>query len=303
MNNNKVPVLLLIFNRPETTARVFAKIKKYRPKKLFIAADGPRSNKVDESEKCEKARKITGNIDWPCEVKRLYRNKNLGCKLAISGAIDWFFDSVEEGIILEDDCLPGKFFFRFCEEILDKYRNVENVYHVGTNNFQPVQRQLKNSYYFSKYSHVWGWATWRRAWKHYDVNMKSWPEIKKSRILVKFWNSFWEKQYWQTIFDATYSGKIDTWDYQWLYTTWVNDAFSIIPGVNLVQNIGFGNNSTHITVRSKSLEIKAGEVIFPLKHSKKLIRNLECDNYTTRKIFHAEPVTVMAFKAKYFLDK
>jgi hypothetical protein len=187
--------------------------------------------------------------------------------------------------------------------MLEKYKKVENVYHVGTNNFQPGYRQRKNSYYFSKYSHIWGWGSWRRAWKHYDVNMKSWPEIKRKGSLNKFWNSFWEKQYWQTIFDATYSGKINTWDYQWLYTTWINSAFSISPGVNLVQNIGFNKDSTHTTVRSKSLELKAKEMVFPLSYPKKLIRKQEFDNYETKNNYHAEPITVMALKIKFFLEK
>jgi len=295
-------ILLLIFNRLETTKKVFSEIRKVKPKKLFIAADGPREEKREEKRKCEEVRKITENINWQCEVKRLYRNKNLGCKRAVSSAIDWFFENVDSGIILEDDCLPNASFFRFCQEMLRKYKEENKIFHIGGDNFQPLRRQHKNSYYFSKYTHIWGWATWRRAWKYYDVNMKSWPEIKRKGSLNKFWKFYWEKQYWKTIFDATYSGKIDTWDYQWLYTAWVNNALSIIPGVNLVRNIGFRSDSTHTSGKSKSFEIKTREMEFPLKHPKSLIENLKGDNYTTRKNFQAKPITVIALKTKYFLD-
>jgi hypothetical protein len=299
----KTPVLFLIFNRPGTTQKVFDEIRKAKPVRLYIAADGPRKNVVGERRKCEEARAVTKKIDWSCVVKRLYRKNNLGCKFAVSSAIDWFFDNVKEGIILEDDCVPSPSFFQFCEDMLKRYKNNTRIFHIGGDNFQPHSKQFANSYYFSKYSHVWGWASWRRAWKHYDVNMKSWPVVKKNGDLKKYWTSFWEKQYWKTIFDATYSGKIDTWDYQWLYTNWVNDALSIVPGVNLVKNIGFDNNATHMTIRSKSLELETERLTFPLKPPKEFANKSGFDNYTTKTNFHAEPLTVMALKVKYFLEK
>ncbi|MGA2910816.1 MAG: hypothetical protein ABSE04_03415 [Candidatus Microgenomates bacterium] len=303
MKLNKVPVLFLIFNRPDTTKKIFTEIRRYKPEQLFIAADGPRKNKLGEGIKCEDARRVTEKIDWPCKVKRLYRDKNLGCRKAVSSAIDWFFDNVKAGLILEDDCFPGKSFFKFCELMLRKYENNSEVFHIGANNFQPRRTQFANGYYFSKYPHVWGWATWRRAWKHYDVGIKSWPSVKKKGILKKYWNNFWERIYWETIFDATYSDKIDTWDYQWLYTTWINNALSIVPGVNLVQNIGFNIESTHTSRRSILFEKKAREMAFPLKVPKNNVKNLMFDNYEAIKNFHAEPLTITVLKARYFLDK
>jgi hypothetical protein len=299
----KAPVLFLIFNRPDTTRKVFDEIRKAKPAKLYIAADGPRVNVVGEKRKCEEAREVTEKIDWPCKVMRLYRNKNLGCKLAVSGAIDWFFKNIDKGIILEDDCLPSPSFFEFCDEMLIKYENNTRIFHIGGDNFQPHSKQFANGYYFSKYSHVWGWATWRRAWKNYDVKMKNWPFVKKRGVFKKYWNSFWEKMYWETIFDATYSGKIDTWDYQWLYTNWVKNALSIVPGVNLVKNIGFDNNATHMTIRSKSLAVETERLSFPLKPPGGFINKSEYDSYTTKTNFHAEPLTVMVLKAKYLLGK
>lgn len=174
-----VPVLLLIFNRPDTTQRVFHEIRGASPLQLFISADGPRENKPGEFEKCQITRDIVRQVDWDCEVYTNFRDKNLGCKIAVSSAIDWFFENVEEGIILEDDCLPSFSFFRFCEELLEKYRDDERIMQIGGTNLLSEWQRSDDSYYFSKYGAIWGWATWRRAWQYYDVNMKLWPEVKK----------------------------------------------------------------------------------------------------------------------------
>ena len=153
-----IPILFLVFNRPETTALVFQEIRKVRPQQLFVAADGPRPDRTGEAEKCAEVKKIVAAVDWPCEVKTLFRDNNLGCRVAVSSAINWFFENVEEGIILEDDCLPHPDFFRFCNELLDYYRNDERIMHIGGNNFQFVNKYGKSSYYFSHYAHIWGWA-------------------------------------------------------------------------------------------------------------------------------------------------
>jgi len=287
MNNKKkfdTPVLFIIFNRPETTKKVFEAIRKYKPSKLFVAADGPREGKLGEQERCEEARKITEQIDWPCEVKRLYRKKNLGCKLAVSGAITWFFENVEEGIILEDDCLPNPSFFTFCEQMLELYRNDKKVMCISGDNFLPTQMQKGNGYYFSKYIHIWGWATWRRAWKNYDVNIKDWPEVKKKGIINKYFDSFLEKTYWQTLFGAVYRGKINTWDYQFVYHVWRNSGFSVAVGVNLVKNVGFTKGATHLNTNPRLLLDNDVEIV---KEPKPLGRKFSdlAERYTKEHIF------------------
>ncbi len=293
----KIPILFLVFNRPNTTSKVFTEIRRAKPKILFIAADGPRENISGEKEKCGEVRKITEKIDWNCEVKRLYREKNLGCRKAVSSAIDWFFEHVDEGIILEDDCLPDPTFFRFCEEMLEKYCNNRKIMHIGGNNFQKSENKNNNSYYFSKYSHIWGWATWRRAWRKYRVNMSDWPKFKSEGRLNHKFRNFTEKFYWHTIFDAVYKGKIDTWDYQWLYTVWKNEGLCINPGVNLVENIGFGTDATHTAIRK--IEIERQKIRFPLNHQKKIEVNADFDRYTSNNNFKHDLIALVYLKLIY----
>ena len=240
----KTPILFLVFNRPDTTELVWQEIKKQKPTKLFIAADGPRKGNQKDKQRCKQVKEVVKQIDWECEVKRLYRKKNLGCKTAISSAINWFFDNVKKGIILEDDCLPDPSFFKFTEALLKKYKNNKKILHISGNNFHPHSKD-KNDYYFSKYPHIWGWGTWRRAWKKYKVEINSWPKFKKSNHFKKYFSNYSEKIYWHGIFDLVYQNKIDTWDYQWLYCCWQHDGLSITPKYNLVRNIGFGKQATH----------------------------------------------------------
>lgn len=236
------PVLFLIFNRPELTFRVFEEIRKAQPQQLFIAADGPREGKEGEAGKCEQARSIVNKIDWKCEVKTLFRDKNLGCQDAVSSAITWFFDNVVEGIILEDDCLPDQSFFTFCETLLEKYRDNEKIMHIGGNNFQDGIKRGNASYYFSIHPHQWGWATWNRAWNRYNININGLENFKKTQTIFKhpaIVSFNMEK------LEKTLNGEINTWDYQWFYTIWKNNGITIVPNVNLVTNIGFGENATH----------------------------------------------------------
>ena len=231
------PILFLIFNRPETEQRVFEVIKKIKPAELYIAADGPRKGKESENEKCLRARKIIDNgIDWKCNVHKLYRVENLGCKIAVSSAIDWFFDNVDEGIILEDDCLPDPSFFAYCSELLKKYRYESNVMHIGSNNFQDGINRGDGSYYFSKYSHIWGWATWGRAWKKYSINTIVDRERYLNSVNTKFSNIL-EKIYWESLFWCVNHNLLNTWDIQWLFSIWLNNGICISPNKNLVINI------------------------------------------------------------------
>lgn len=186
------PILFLIFNRPDTTRIVFKRIREIRPSKLYVAADAPRANKLGEAELCMETRAIIKDIDWPCELKTLFRDENLGCKLSVSGALDWFFENEECGIILEDDCLPDLTFFSFCKELLERYKDDDRIGHIGGNCFLPGQIAKELSYDFCSITHIWGWATWRRVWKNMDVQFHFWEEHKnrRSSLFRNLWRKF-----------------------------------------------------------------------------------------------------------------
>ena len=263
----KAPVLFLIFNRPDTTQRVFDAIRQAKPARLFVAADGPREDRHGEAEKCTQARSIIGNIDWDCEVVTRFREKNLGCRKAVSSAIDWFFENVEEGIILEDDCLPSRSFFMYCDELLAHYRDDTKVMQIcGSNYFKGFETREK-SYFFSRFGPIWGWASWRRAWGYYDVDMRLWPEIKKNKVSKNFYESKDEELNRIAVYDKTFSGEIDTWDYQWSFAKMINAGLSIIPSVNLIANIGFSSEATHTSDPSDPFSnMESKNLSFPLSH-------------------------------------
>ena len=274
------PVLFLIFNRPDTTQQVFNSIKKAKPKQLFVAADGPREKKEGEKEKCEQARKVIEQVNWDCEVKTLFRDRNLGCKIGVSSAINWFFENVEEGIILEDDCLPSQSFFWFCQELLEHYRNDTRVMHISGNNFQFGRKIGNASYYFSIFGLIWGWATWKRAWRYYDVKMKTYSQFKDEGQIKNIFYNKKMQHYYKKIFDKVYKEKIDTWDYQWLYSRLLNQGISIHPNVNLVQNIGFGIDASHTKNGDNKIRNNlAKNLQFPLNHSIFKLVNKNADEY------------------------
>lgn len=253
-------VLFLVFNRPDTTKQVFEAIRQAQPPRLYVAADGPRANREGEAERAEQVRKIATSVDWPCEVKTLFRNENLGCKRAVSEGIDWFFENEEQGIILEDDCLPHPDFFIFCETLLNRYVTDERVWVVTGDNFQDGQRHGSGSYYFSRYNHVWGWASWRRAWTKRDMEIQFWPEWKKSPEWKAWLPNKVENKYWADIFDQMYRNEIDTWDYPWTASVWFHGGLTATPNVNLVSNIGFGADATHTTGNSSMSRIKTASI-------------------------------------------
>lgn len=282
----KKPVLFLIFNRPDTTKKVLEAIRAYEPAELFIAADGPRSHKEGEKALCEEVRRmVCSNVDWDCNVHTLFREENLGCKYAVSGAIDWFFSQVEEGIVLEDDCLPSGDFFRFCEEMLSRYRSDESVMHITGNNFQDGMIRGKADYYFSRISHIWGWASWRRAWQFYDVEMKDFPDYFRKR---KFLSLFPDRKYMQWRFLLIFfrvwqnSPYFNTWDWQWTYTLIRKEAFAVVPNVNLVSNIG--GTATH-PVEQELCCRPCGSLPEILCHPAEKQLDHEADRYTFFKVF------------------
>ncbi|MEM6804755.1 MAG: hypothetical protein AAF696_25380, partial [Bacteroidota bacterium] len=215
---NCPPVLFLVFNRPDVTKRVFDAIKAAKPKRLYVAADGPRSHKAGEAQKVEEVRRITSQIDWDCELFSLFRDENLGCKLAVSSAINWFFEQEEAGIILEDDCLPDPSFFDFCAEMLEHYKDENRVMKITGSNFIGQHfKQNQYSYFFSHYTHVWGWASWRRAWKHFTLEMTDYEELKDNGMLASSFSSKDEENYFWNEWERTRAGILDSWAYRWGY--------------------------------------------------------------------------------------
>lgn len=264
-----VPILLIIFNRPDITARVFAEIKKIKPSRLFIVADGPRPDLAGDLDRCASARKVVEDgIDWECEVHKLFFDDNHGCGRAPFLGIDWFFKNVEEGIILEDDCLPHHSFFTFCQELLEKYRHEPKVMMISGDNFQNGVKRGENSYYFSRYNHTWGWASWRRAWQFYDFDMKVFSNFKEKNIIENIWSKKTVQNYWLNIFKNAYkNNNKDFWDHQWTFAIWNQDGVACLPNVNLISNIGFGIEATHTFLKKKAIMAKPlREMKFPLIH-------------------------------------
>lgn len=262
----KSPILFIVFNRPESTKRVFEQIRQARPAKLFVAADGPRKDRPAEAEICTLVRDIATNVDWPCDVTTLFRPDNLGCKWAVSGAIDWFFENVEQGIILEDDCIPVQSFFRYCDELLERYASDTSIAQICGSSFVPGAAG-DYSYYFTNYPDIWGWATWRRAWALADIHMSDWPSwrdrggLKKVHGRSPALNSIWHD-----IFEKTYAGEVDTWDFQWTFACWRQNLKSVKPSHMQIENIGFDQNATHTGCVVPDYVTAPIQLDFPLRH-------------------------------------
>lgn len=284
--NKKIttPVLFLIFNRPDTTELVFNAIRKAKPSKLYIAADGPRLDKIGETEKCESVHKIVSQIDWDCEVKTLFRKNNLGCKTAVSQAIKWFFDNEEMGIILEDDCLPNSSFFPFCQELLEKYKDNDQIFMISGDNFNR-EKIGEADYYFSRIPNIWGWATWKRAWQKYDISMSFFDDFKKENKIENIWSRKNVQNYWLEIFERTKRSEIDAWDYQLAFCIFSNEGFCISPNQNLVSNIGFfeGGGFTNTLIKDKRVSsLPRPELQFPIKHPNDISYSEENDLYKNK---------------------
>lgn len=274
--DNIAPVLFLIFNRPEITREAFNNIKIVKPKYFFIAADGPRNNSPEDSLLCEQTRKIVDEIDWDCEVKTLFREKNLGLRMAVSGAITWFFEHVEQGIILEDDICPSKSFFSFATEMLNKYKYDQRIFAISGTNYHNISDEIDGSYYFSKYPSSHGWATWKRSWKLYD-DFTGWEKIKNSSRINLLFPDKVEKEFWTSIFDKVKQKKIDSWAYIWNYSCFMNSGLNIIPRKNLVKNIGHGETATHTKSKRSSVFTLGTYEINEISHPSAIIRNVHLD--------------------------
>lgn len=281
----QLPVVFVVFNRPEHTEQTFAAIRRQRPPVLFVVADGPRSEVASDAERCAKVRKIVGRVDWPCEVHRNYSDVNLGLKKRISSGLDWVFRKVESAAILEDDCLAHPDFFRFCEVLLMRYRGDERVAVVTGNNFQAGRWRGQAAYYFSKYNHCWGWATWRRAWCKYQGNLCFWPAFRDSSRWRELASSADERAYWNEIFDRVYAGDIESWAYPWTASVWFHGGLTATPNVNLVSNIGFGVDSTHTTSTGSPLSAVPTRDIGRITHPASIAADTLADQYTFATVY------------------
>jgi hypothetical protein len=280
-------VVFILYDRPVLTERVFAEIRKARPERLFVVADGPHLGKPNDADRVAASRAAVDSVDWPCEVSRNYSDINLGCMRRVSTGLDWVFSQVDEAIILEDDCVPHPDFFRFCTELLDRYRRDQRVGHIGAVNFDRVKSRTEYSYFFSRYPSIWGWATWRRAWQQYDVNMTLWPRLRASGWHCNVFPTRGEARYFEQLWDDLVEARLDAWGGRWVFSRLVHGTVSIRPCVNLVSNIGFGNASeaSHTTFQHFVGNFPVQPLSWPLKHPPRLIQNEQSDRGYARIFF------------------
>jgi len=270
------PVLYLVFNRLDVVKETFLEIQKAKPFQLFVACDGPRNS--SGKKKTDAVKKyILDNINWKCEVKTLFRKKNLGCKYAVSGAIDWFFENVEQGIIIEDDCLPNQSFFRFCQEMLEKYKDNDKIASITGQNMVH-NTNIRDSFTFSKYSFIWGWATWRDSWKDYNVDIENFEKIKEE---LRGTLSFIEILRLKKVVKDLLLGKTNTWDVQWSLLNLIRKSLCIVPRGNLIENLGLeGKTYTHTKPNyfdKLFLFHKRVEMRFPLEFPKEIVSDKKFD--------------------------
>jgi hypothetical protein len=264
----RTPVAFLIYNRPEMTARTFERIAAARPPALLVVADGPRADKAGDAERCAQARAIAAHIDWPCDLLTDFADADLGCRQRVSTGLDWVFRTVPRAIILEDDCVPDASFFRYCDEMLERYRDDQRVMMVsGFNPAAPWKSELQ-SYHFSYCGSIWGWASWRRAWRFYDSTMRAWDD-DQARQRVR--DTFAEPALYEgrlSAYEKVHAGAIDTWDMQWSFARIIQSGLSVVPAQNLIQNIGFGTEATHTRRDTAGIgAIASGSLGFPLRHN------------------------------------
>jgi hypothetical protein len=264
----ETPVALVIFKRPDRTKLVFDRIRQARPRRLFLIADGPRAGNAEERLGCEQARAVVEEVDWPCEVTRDFADGNIGLKLRLPSGLDGVFRQVERAIVLEDDCLPDESFFRFCDELLERYASDERIMHVAGSQLLHQPPASSASYHFSRYVHIWGWATWRRAWRRFDVELREWLDLDRAEREARLQSMFTdesERRYWRYVWDN--SGEIENWDAQWSYAVLAQRGLAANPNRNLISNIGFGEDATNAIEDPLGIAARPLEGIgFPLRH-------------------------------------
>ena len=286
----RTPVVFVIFNRPDTTSRVFEAVRKVQPERLLVVADGPRPDRQNEDILVAETRAIVDRVDWPCELLKDYSDRNLGCNQRIASGLNWAFSQVDEAIILEDDCLPDPTFFSYCSELLERYRQDQRVMTISGANFLDVRHEAPYSYYFSKFTHLWGWASWRRAWAKFDLTLEAWPDFACGGGLRSIADNVAEEYYWTRLFERSWRGAYNSWDFAWMLSCWLDSGLAIVPNVNLVSNIGFGVNGTHAKTADNPLACRPTRRLENLKHPPNVVRNAPADSCTFRKCYYRETV-------------
>lgn len=274
-----VPILLLAWRRPDKIRRLICALRDIKPSTLYLFCDGPR-NESDNRLVHQVRNILSSHIDWPCHRSTYFSETHLGCSSGVSTAISWFFTHVPAGIILEDDCIPSASFFPYCQELLSKYHADTRIWCISGSNFQKNTLPLDTSYYFSRYPHCWGWATWSDRWTKYDSELIGWEHLRHTSLFTGQFSHPEESLFWTRIFDSLYYDSYpDSWAYRWFYTCLTNSALTILPCVNLVENIGFGGDATH-TVNPSACVSTASDLATPLNHPSVIIRHDEADTYT-----------------------
>lgn len=291
MGKTNSAVLIIAFNRPETTLKVLQRVSEAKPKKLYLSLDGPRPDNVEDVTNQNRILDMFDNLDWNCELKINKSENNLGCKYGPAAAIDWFFENEEEGIILEDDILVDPSFFTYCDILLEKYRDNELIGLICATNFSKAK--IDESYSFSYFNHIWGWASWRRAWKKNNLEMTEWPKDRKE-VVYNIFKEFKSTKFWNYHFDKAYANKIDAWDYQWLYSCWANNMMAILPNKSLAVNIGFGSEATHTKTMPKFAQGNTVNTMqFPMNNPKLVVQNTIVDDNIKIKVFNIRWFEIM----------
>lgn len=302
-----IPVLFIIFNRLDTTQVAFESIRKAKPSKLYVAADGPRSEKEGEAVRCREVRNwVLSHVDWECDLHTRFQEKNVGCGHHPANAISWLFENEGMGVILEDDCVASPSFFAFAAEMLDRYKDNKNISIICGSNFdkERICQAKEADYFFSKISYTWGWATWRRNWVDYDFTMKRWNKVCKRRMLKWLFNEPEYREYWRYIFDQTAKNQPqDLWDYQFFFSCYDKRQLAIVPNVNLISNIGDGSDATHTTEANVKMNTKLADLTFPLRHPSTIERNLLYDNLLQEVCYGRIPVVPFCKKIKRHLKQ
>ena len=277
-----VPIVILAFNRPETTRVVFEAVRRMAPQTLLLVLDAPREGRPEDIAKCDEVRRILNSIDWPCRVFTDIATQNMGARRRVSTGLTWAFSNVERAIVLEDDCVPSVDFFHFCDVLLEQYRDDHRVMHIGGTNLAPRSTRATSSYVFSRYALSWGWATWRRAWRLYDDELSMWPAVRAAGWLRDYFaDDVASFDKWTHRLDAVRRNEFDSWASVWMFSCWMQNALSIIPVENQIENIGLGDpDATHTSgVRHVGLTRPTAPISFPLQHPEIMVRDAETDRH------------------------
>lgn len=286
-NSFETPILLITFNRLETTKKVFKKIREQKPRKLYLASDGARDQLSGEEYKVNVIRDyLKSNVDWNCEVHTLFHEKNLGCKFAPQNAITWFFENEEKGIILEDDCLPSDSFFHYCQTLLNHFEEDLRIFTISGFTFEQDKIKCQDSYFFSTFPMIWGWATWRNRWKKNLLAISNYNDINKDSLVENFSDNQAVNKAIINNSKLSIENKIDAWDYLWIYTNFLNNALSIVPAKSLINNIGFGEDATHTKAVRTFKNPQNNEMNEELSHPQAIVPNRKYDNYIFKEVYN-----------------